>query len=272
MKSILWILATLSILSSVKNKTLVRKGGITNEGFGSYVQHIKTSIIMASYYDLDLVVETTVKSSHGFHAVGKEFIPDMYDCIAPWLWKRFSEAFTKSFEVMSTYPISKQIHEEAFRQLTETTSLKSRPNIRIGIHRRWGDVRKNSQLVSDIRSIGLGEILLAMENIVKMFGSSHKLSFFIFMERSDEATRKFFESLQVTVVDTHNDYYELFLYSTMDIYIQGFSAFGILGSSIHHPKLQKVILTDIKNDVRYKYNFYEFNKVYNYSDMFELPG
>eukprot|EP00002_Diphylleia_rotans_P025888 TRINITY_DN513_c0_g1_i2.p1 TRINITY_DN513_c0_g1~~TRINITY_DN513_c0_g1_i2.p1 ORF type:complete len:257 (-),score=33.09 TRINITY_DN513_c0_g1_i2:662-1432(-) len=207
-----------------------------------------------------------------FHAVGKEFIPDMYDCIAPWLWKRFSEAFTKSFEVMSTYPISKQIHEEAFRQLTETTSLKSRPNIRIGIHRRWGDVRKNSQLVSDIRSIGLGEILLAMENIVKMFGSSHKLSFFIFMERSDEATRKFFESLQVTVVDTHNDYYELFLYSTMDIYIQGFSAFGILGSSIHHPKLQKVILTDIKNDVRYKYNFYEFNKVYNYSDMFELPG
>lgn len=318
-------------LSEVKTTgVLLRSGGLTNEGYGSFFHRIKSSIILSMVLDKTLVIEEPVRSEHNYSVaamineasgnpphgppcdlqlhdeervlldsacrsmhgssstssgtltttsrssisilqtpagslqnwlsafkannscvdvqhskvqeLGKPFVEDheeFNDCIQPWL----SDMFHKQFE----------------RRGYQLPSTWQSDTMHVGIHIRWGDVATTNLSKLNARSMQLSQVNSAVDALQQ---TGKNFEFHVFAKNPSEALLA--ELLfTYTVVNNADDLHDIFMYSQMDMYVQGPSAFSVMASLINP---NKIVVTNMVSTPMYRFYYKQINAVYDVAD------
>lgn len=66
------------------------------------------------------------------------------------------------------------------------------------------------------------------------------------------------------IINSEDDLYDIFLYTKMDIYIQGTSSFSTMSSFI---RPAKIIITNHPENIKYTFNYNNISSVYRHDDI-----
>lgn len=275
---------------------IYRTGGLSKEGIGSFIQQLKLSAVAAIYMNKTLIIDQNVVSEHGYNvpqlineaanytsdrserctitideevaqtmcarmagqqynsSVLRKFMPasnctelkqhkanyipyERYnDCIQPWLQDTFRSIFWQ-------------------RQFSFVLGAKNCLNV--GIHIRFGDRHTMDLRKLDGRSMQLAEVNFAIYKLQKVSGVCY--NFYVFAKDASEELKAQF-LFPHTFVDTSDDLYDMYVFTLMDIYIQGRSSFCVISSLIEP---NKTIITNSPEN-KYKFDYEQVSRVYHY--------
>ena len=282
---------------------------MTIEGYGSYFQRLKSSIIVSMFLNKTLVIQDVLESEHNYnvalqvnevythtlmhndsmckleihdekrlldlmcrhmsgmessndtldqfkknnsctqiihvknHKEGEYYVEDyegFNDCIQPWLSNTFNKMFEKKMYVLHF----KNVHK----------------CLNVGIHVRWGDLANNDVTKLDIRGIQIEDINFVVYNLKK---TNRCFNYYIFVKDPSEKLMSQFLFDHI-IVNNKDDLYDIFLYTHMNVYVQGGSSFSVLSSLINP---NKIVITNEQNSEKYKFDYRDVNKVYEYTDI-----
>ena len=275
---------------------IYRTGGLSKEGIGSFIQQLKLSAVAAIYLNKTLIIDQNMVSEHGYNVpqlineaanytsdrseqclitldeevaqnmcarmAGQQYnsallqnsMPesnctelkqhkDKYipyerynDCIQPWLQDTFRGMFWQ-------------------RQFSFVLGDKNCLNV--GIHIRFGDLHTINLRNLDGRSMQLAEVNFAIYKLQKVTGVCY--NFYVFAKNASEELKAQF-LFPHTFVDTSDDLYDIYVFTLMDIYIQGRSSFCVISSLIEP---NKTIITNSPGN-KYKFDYKQVSRVYHY--------
>lgn len=292
-----------------ENGIFYRTGGLTREGYGSYFQRLKSSIIISMFLNKTLIIKDVFESEHNYSVslqvnevythnrvyngslcklnihdekklldlmcrdmsgtkssssilaqfkknnsctqithiknqkAGEHFVEDyeiFNDCIQPWL----SNTFNKMFEnKMYVFPWK--------------TAYKC---MNVGIHIRWGDLASDDITQLDGRSIQIVDINFVVYNLRE---TNICFNYYIFVKNPSEKLLSQFLFDHI-VVNNNDDLYDIFLYTHMDIYVQGTSSFSVMSSLINP---NKIIITNDPHNVKYTFDYKNVSNVYGCNNI-----
>jgi hypothetical protein len=157
------------------------------------------------------------------------------DCIQPWLSTTFHNIFKRhAYQLPPAWQ----------------TGL-----VHVGIHIRWGDVASANVSLLDSRSVQLSDIRTCVRTLQK---TKKLFEFHIFVKNPSESLLSQID-FDHTVVNNDDDLYDMFLYSHMDMYIQGESSFSAIASLINP---RKIVITNAPASAKYSFYYFEVNTVY----------
>ncbi len=275
---------------------IFRTGGLSREGIGSFIQQLKLSAVAAVYLNKTLIIDQSIASEHGYnvpelineaanytsdgsdrcsitlseevahamcaHMAGQQhntsilqefkaksscneltqhkdkYIPyELYnDCIQPWLQDTF---------------------RSIFRQRQFTFVLKSKKCLNVGIHIRFGDRHTDDLQRLDKRSMQLTDVIFVVQNLKKLPGVCY--NFYLFAKHASTELKKAFP-FPHEFVDSPNDLYDIYVYTLMDIFIQGSSSFSVISSLIEP---NKTIITNALGN-KYTFTYKQVSRVYHF--------
>ena len=175
---------------------------------------------------------------HAHGAYGRE---ELYnDCVQPWL----------------SYTLRGMFSNRGF-----TSDLADNGCLNVGIHIRWGDLANPDNEIKGKRNLKLEEITQAL-SMIKQVTSQCPPNYHIFAKN---ATQELVEQLGIKhrLVDGDDDLYDMFLYSLMDVYIQGVSSWAVMPTMVH---TGRVLITNNPSHPKLQTTFREVNAVYHFAD------
>lgn len=286
--SILWIIGKGSSNPTASTPLCIsRAGGLSNEGFGSFFQHIKSSIILAEVLGAELHIRNMPYSEHGY-SLQRFFRPN--DCpsanscnVDPFLLESILPsicAATLQRESVIDYlklsgcmtlrhVVLREVHEnfndcvapwysrnvrpvlEAGTALAETR-LASKC-LRIGVHIRFGDLgtqngRVEESTVFNFRSVQLHEINTALQQIEMGPGCVCR-NISIYIKNGMGIAAHAIDSSNYTIVDSGDDFADLVHFMQNDVLVQGVSSFPVLAAFLSGTK--KVVMTNLPDHPKY---------------------
>ena len=161
------------------------------------------------------------------------------DCVQPWL----------------SYTLRGMFSNQGFK-----SNLADNSCLNVGIHIRWGDLARADHKIEGSRNMDVHQITHALGKIKQV--TSQCYNFYIFAKN---ATRELVEQLETKhrLVDGDDDLYDMFLYSLMDVYVQGVSSWAVMPTFVH---AGRVLITGSPNHPKLHTMFREVNSVYHFSD------
>lgn len=280
-----------------------RQGGLTTEGAGSFMQHIKASIILSQILQADLYIKDIRTSDHGY-SLGKlirespcpepasesdrncsinstqlvEYLPS----ICAGLIKPSTLLNLFGLEGCSTiYHNSEQeLHENLndcvapfYQQIMQpliAQAIQQYPItdcVKVGIHMRWGDLASNvSEIDANTKFNCRG---MSVSDIDKAWNNIQFINckckhVSVYIKSGPGFAKGTFSFGDFQVIDTGNDLLDLAHYTRNDILIQGASSYAILG--LFGSMEKKVVMTDNPGHEKYSQKHFLRHAVFSASD------
>ena len=162
------------------------------------------------------------------------------DCVQPWL----------------SFTLRRMFSNQGFE-----SDLAENGCLSVGIHIRWGDLSRPDNKIEGTRNMKIQDINYALGMLKRQ-----KLQCYNYYVFAKNATRELVEQVHVEhrLVDGDNDLFDMYLYSLMDIYLQGVSSWAVMPTMVH---AGRVLITNNPNHPKLQTTFREVNSVYHYSDL-----
>ena len=170
----------------------------------------------------------------------KGVLENYNDCIQPWL----------SYTLLGM-----------FANRGYTSVLAENACLNVGIHIRWGDVAQKSLTTLGGRNMRGEQIVYTLQNFKNI--TSQCFNYYIFAK---DATPGLTDQFQIehTLVDGDDDLFDMYLYSLMDVYIQGVSSWSVMPTYVHSGR---VLITDKPTHPKLQTNYRDVNYIYHYEDL-----
>lgn len=292
------------------NGFLFRTGGLTNEGYGSYFQRMKSSIVTSMFLNKTLVIKDVFESEHHYNValqVNEVYKPvrlhngsscelsiqdegKMLDLMCGYMSNIEGDysalagfrkdnncteiTHTKHRPYEETYeglndciqPWMSNTFNNIFRVKNYTLPWKvGRKCINVAIHVRWGDLAGDDVMHLNERSMQTVDINSVVYNLRK---TKRCINYYIFVKNPNEKRLSQF-LFDHTVVNSTDDLYDMFLYSHMDICVQGSSSFSAVSSLINQ---NKIIITDSPYNPKYTFKYKAIGTVYGIDNLTYVDG
>jgi hypothetical protein len=315
----------------------VRAGGLTREGYGSFFQRIKASIILSMTLNRTLLLAEDVHSEHNYSVTAQinEAYEDVHvyneqraECVvrqnqsalhncdlqlhereataldlacramhapsgrsgskdlfaasaihpADWLAvlqanQSCSDVYQTKDEVPGQFAedyegfndciqpwLSTTFHNMFERRAYKLPLSRQPDRLHVGIHIRWGDVATPNVSNLDARSVQLSEIRACVRALQQ---TGKRFEFYLFVKNPSETLLSEVD-FHHTVVNNEDDLYDMFLYSHMDMYIQGISSFSVIASLINP---HKIVITNQPASAKYRFDYFQVNNVFAISNL-----
>jgi hypothetical protein len=262
-----------------------RSGGITREGAGSFVQHIKSSIILAAAIGADLRLPGVGANEHNYappwisnstcpdapvhlcsvnHTALIALLPSI--CHGILRGTTLIDALGNLEQCNTIYHVVDQ--SEIFEDMndcigpwykqsldllspTRTNATRVGGVARIGIHVRWGDLASAAELsrnsTLDYRSPSIRQINEAFSRII--FSGCNHVHVKLYIERHPPVAPGTFVFSDYSIVDSGDALNDLRDYASNDILIQGISSWAVFGA--FGSPADAIVITDTEN-VKYR--------------------
>ena len=142
-----------------------------------------------------------------------------------------------------------------------TSDLTDNGCLNVGIHIRWGDVARPDNTIQGKRNMQVHEISYALGKLEQVKSQCYNYHIF-----AKNATWELVKQLHIRhrLVDGDDDLYDMFLYSLMDVYVQGVSSWAVMPTMVH---AGRVLITNSPSHPKLQTTFREVNSVYHFSDL-----
>jgi hypothetical protein len=280
--------------SALPARCLERTGGLTREGAGSFAQHIKSSIILASAIDAELRLPEAASNEHNYTLPWFSTIPcprvaDSGACTVDHskLLATVSGicngviAGDSALHLLDIpqdcSTIYHHVNSERFEDLNDCISdwyrnalhirraTKPKREVRVGIHLRWGDVAASRNLSMatkiDYRSPSINQINTAYSQIT--FVECDVVRIFLYIEKHPHVIPGTFLFRDFEIIDSGDPIADLQHYASNDILIQGKSSWAVFGA--FGAERNTIVITD-PDYVKYKQRHRHVLHTYRYGD------
>jgi hypothetical protein len=280
-----------------------RHGGLIQDGAGSFMQHIKASIILSQILQADLYIKGIPTIAHGY-SLGElfrespspepssasdknckinstrlvEYLPSICaGLIKPnTLLSLFGLEGCNTIYHISEYELYENLNDcvaPFYRQIMQpfiTQAIQQYPVtdcVKVGVHMRWGDLASN---VSEINAnTKLDFRSMSISDINKAWNNIQFIHckcrhVYVYIKGGPGFAKGTFSFGDFQVIDTGNDLLDLAHYTRNDILIQSKSSYAVLG--LFGSMGKKVVITDSPEHPKYNQKFFLRHSIFSPSD------
>jgi len=269
-----------------------RHGGLTVEGAGSFMQHIKASIILSQILQADLYLKDIPPIEHGYSLaklfrespcpepsseadrscnVNSTQLAKYLPSICAGLIRPSTLLSLLGLEGCNTiYHISERERYENlndcvapfYRQIMQpfiTQAIEQYPVtdcVKVGVHMRWGDLASNSSEIDINTEFDFRS--MSVRDINKAWNNIQFINckcrqVFVYIENGPGFANGTFPFGDYQIVDTGNDLLDLAHYTKNDILLQSRSSYAILG--LFSATEKKVVISNAPDYIKYAQKF-----------------
>jgi len=280
-----------------------RRGGLTREGAGSFMQHIKSSIILAQILQADLYIKDIPPIVHGYSLAKLfrelpcpelspgsdsscninstqliEYLPSICaGLIQP-------STFLSVFSLQGCNTIYHTPDTDFYENLNDCVApfyqrimqpfvaqaIKQYPVtdcVKVGVHMRWGDLASNVSELNANTKFDLRS--MSIRDINKAWNNIQFVNckckqVFIYIENGPGFAKGTFSFGDFQVVDTGNDLLDLAHYTRNDILLQSRSSYAIFG--LFGSTEKKIVINNAPGYVKYDQTFMLWHSVFSLGD------
>jgi hypothetical protein len=278
-----------------------RHGGLTNEGAGSFMQHIKTSIILSQVLQADLYLKDIPPIEHGY-SLAKLFrespcpepsseaesnckinstqLTEYLPSICAGLIRRSTllslfglEGCDTIYHIPDKFELYENLNDCAapyYQKIMQpfiSEVIQEHPIedcVKVGVHMRWGDLASNSPEIDINTEFDFRS--MSIRDINKAWNNIQFINckcrqVFVYIEDGPGFANGTFSFGDYQVVDTGNDLLDLAHYTRNNILLQSRSSYAVLG--LFSSMEKKVVINNAPDYIKYDQKFMLWHSIFS---------